>query len=118
DVGARSGAPLRFECADFFDLPQPLRGPYDWLFEHTFFCAIDPSLRDRYMETAASLLKPGGHLLGVFYHIQPETGPPFGATREELLDRFKPKFSLEFECVPRSYESRMGKELLMLWRRR
>ncbi len=117
DVGARRAAPIRFEQGDFFNLPPALCGPYDWLFEHTFFCAIDPALRDRYVETAATLLKPGGHLLGVFYHIQPETGPPFGTTREELLERFAPRFTLQYECVPRSYESRVGKELLMLWKK-
>jgi SAM-dependent methyltransferase len=110
------GAKIRFSAADFFDLPPTLRGPYDWMLEHTFFCAIDPALRDRYVEVTASLIKPGGWLLGVFYHIQPETGPPFGTTREELLERYTPKFSLEYECVPRSYESRTGKELLMLWK--
>lgn len=109
---------IRFEQGDFFNLPTALRGPYDWLFEHTFFCAIDPALRDRYVETAATLIKPGGRLLGVFFHIQPETGPPFGTTREELIERFTPRFSLEYECVPRSYESRKDKELLMLWQRK
>jgi SAM-dependent methyltransferase len=108
---------IRFEQGDFFNLPQALRGPYDWLFEHTFFCAIDPALRDRYVETVAGLLKPIGRLLGVFYHIQPETGPPFGTTREELVERFTPRFVLQYECVPRSYESRKGKELLILWQR-
>jgi SAM-dependent methyltransferase len=117
DVGAQHAAPLRFEQGDFFDLPPALRGPYDWLFEHTFFCAIDPSLRDRYVETVSGLLKPGGYLLGVFYHIQPESGPPFGTTREELIERSTPRFSLQYECVPRSYPSREGKELLMLWQR-
>ena len=115
---AEGATAIRFEQGNFFDLPTALRGPYDWLFEHTFFCAIDPALRDRYVETVVTLIKPGGHLLGVFYHIQPETGPPFGTTREELVERFTPKFSLEYECVPRSYESRKGKELLMFWQRK
>jgi SAM-dependent methyltransferase len=109
---------VRFVRADFFDLPASLRGPYDLLFEHTFFCAIDPALRDRYVETAAELLSPGGFLLGVFYHIQPETGPPFGTTRGELMDRFGPRFALVLDRVPRSFPRREGKELLMLWKRR
>jgi len=108
---------IQFEQGDFFNLAPVLRGPYDWLFEHTFFCAIDPAMRDRYVETVAALIKPGGYLLGVFYHIQPESGPPFGTTREELIERFTPQFSLQYESVPRSYESRKGKELLMLWQR-
>jgi len=118
DAGAQHAAPLRYEIADFFNLPPALQGPYDWLFEHTFFCAIDPALRDRYVEIVTSLIKPGGRLLGIFYNIQPDTGPPFGTTREELTERFAPQFSLEYESVPRSYESRTGKELLMLWQRK
>lgn len=109
---------IRFERADFLNLPERLRGLYDLIFEHTFFCAIDPDHRESYARIAADLLRPGGNLLGVFYHIQPETGPPFGCTREELLDRFNPFFTLEYERVPRSFPQREGKELLMLMRRR
>ena len=108
---------IEFIQADFFDLPSSLRGPYDWIFEHTFFCAFDPALRDRYIETAADLLKPSGRLLGIFFNIQPESGPPFGATRQELIDRFTPRFNLIFDAVPRSLPNREGKELLMLWER-
>jgi hypothetical protein len=108
---------IRFEQADFFDLHASLRGPYDWLFEHTFFCAIDPELRDHYVEITAGLLKPGGRLLGIFYNIHAESGPPFGATRGELIERFTPWFTLQQERVPRSYANREGKELLMLWKR-
>lgn len=108
---------IEFIQSDFFNLPAPLRGPYDWIFEHTFFCAIDPGLRDRYVEIAADLLKPSGRLLGVFFNIQPESGPPFGTTRQELIDRFTPRFNLIFDAVPRSLSNREGKELLMLWQR-
>ncbi len=96
----------------------PLRGPYDWVFEHTFFCAIDPVLRGLYVETVAGVLKQNGKLLGVFYNIQPDTGPPFGTTREELHERFHGLFSLGLEKVPRSFPHRMNQELLMLWQRK
>jgi SAM-dependent methyltransferase len=109
---------IRFEQADFLNLPARLRGPYDLIFENTFFCAIDPAHRDRYVESAASLLKAGRFLLGVFYNIRPETGPPFGATRDELLDRFGRRFTLILDRVPRSIPRREGKELLMLWQRK
>lgn len=109
---------IRFAQADFLDLPNRLRGPFDLIFENTFFCAIDPDHRDQYVEAAANLLTPGGFLLGVFYNIQPETGPPFGATREELLDRFGQHFTPILDRVPRSIPRREGKEILMLWQRR
>lgn len=109
---------IRFEQADFFELPKTIRGAFDWMFEHTFFCAIDPEKRADYVETAANLLRKKGWLLGVFYNIQPDSGPPFGCTREELFERFSPRFTLWHESVPRSFANREGKELLMLWQRR
>jgi len=107
--------PIRFACADYFSLPA---GRYDWIFEHTFFCAIDPALRDRYVEVATGLLNPDGRLLGIFFNIQGQVGPPFGTTREELRARFGPRFLLELQGVPPSRPDREGKELLMLWKRR
>jgi ubiquinone/menaquinone biosynthesis C-methylase UbiE len=109
---------IRFEQADFFKLPTKFAGRFDWMFEHTFFCAIDPAMRDAYVEKAAELLRKNGWLLGVFYNIQPDSGPPFGCTREELFERFSPRFTLWHESVPRSFANREGKELLMLWQRR
>jgi hypothetical protein len=108
-----------FMHGDFFRADPAWRGRFDWMFEHTFFCAIDPTLRDQYVEQASNLLRQDGHLLGVFYNIQPEDeGPPFGTTRGELVERFRRRFDLVLERVPRSYPNRAGKELLMLWRKR
>ena len=106
--------PIRYIAGNFL---KPTRRRYDWIFEHTCFCAIDPAFRNRYVRAAQTALKPGGHLLGVFYNIQPKTGPPFGTTREELVERFSRYFSLIADYVPRSYSNRKGKELLMLWRK-
>jgi methyl halide transferase len=112
---AAAAAPsVRFIVGDFLTHT----GQYDLVFEHTCFCAIHPDLRDPYVESAARVLKPGGHLLGIFYNIRTEEGPPFGTTRAELWERFSPRFELVSEKVPRSWPSREGEELLLLWRRR
>jgi len=109
---------VRFVQGDFFRDTAAWEGQFDWVFEHTFFCAIDPALRDQYVERVARLLDHGGQLLGIFFNIQPEEGPPFGTTREELRERFGRRFELVTERVPRSYPNRVGQELLMLWRKR
>ena len=115
-LSAKEPAPILYVVGDF--LAGAMEGrEFDWVVEHTCFCAIDPDLRDRYVLAALAALKPGGHLLGVFYNIQPESGPPFGTTRGELLDRFGPHLTLIHEKVPRSYTSREGKEILMLWKK-
>src|SRR5688572_26807295 len=35
----------RYQLADLFALPPGLRGSFDWVWEHTCFCAIDPAQR-------------------------------------------------------------------------
>jgi len=106
------GIPITYRRGDFL---KPGRTRYDWVFEHTCFCAINPKLRARYVAALIKTLKPGGHFLAIFYNIQPRQGPPFGTTRAELDERFAPHFRLLLERVPRSYSNRKGKELLMLW---
>lgn len=117
DLAGQESARVRYLVGDFLRPAAQWKGKFDWVFEHTCFCAIDPDRRDEYARAAAFVLKRGGALLGVFYNIQPESGPPFGTTREELAERFSPYFTLVMEKVPRSYPNRRGKELLMLWRK-
>jgi SAM-dependent methyltransferase len=81
----------------------------DLVVEHTFFCAIDPSSRVRYVKKLHEWLKPGGFVVGNFFVVeesealrlpdlsltQEGIGPPFAATTSELLSLFQDGF----ECV-------------------
>jgi hypothetical protein len=91
---------------------------FDWLFEHTLFCAIDPADREAYVRAVKRWLKPGGQYLAVNYLIPDKDGPPFGTTRRELWRRFSKDFELLKEWVPRSYPNRKGLELMLWWRRK
>jgi SAM-dependent methyltransferase len=82
---------VKFEAADVLALPPHLRGA-DLVVEHTLFCAIDPSLRDRYVDAVADVLRPGGRLLALFWLIRTESGPPFGANEAEIRHRFARRF--------------------------
>src|SRR5262245_7927737 len=114
NLAARLNAQV--ERADFLhDAPPQF---FDCVFEHTLFCAIDPSERDRYVEALLRWLKPSGHYLAVNYLIPDQDGPPFGTTRAELWKRFSPYFELLEEKVPRSYPNRTGLELLLWWKRK
>jgi len=105
-----------FTLSDFLHDGPPFR--FDWIFEHTLFCAIQPGERDAYVEAVLRWLKPNGQYLAVNYLIPDKDGPPFGTTREELSQRFSPHFELEQEWVPRSYPNRTGLELMLWWRRK
>lgn len=112
-----AGLLAEFRQADFLRDEPPFR--FDWLFEHTLFCAINPAERDDYVRAVARWVKPGGHYLAVNYMIcEAEEGPPFPSTREELLARFSPHFELLADWTPRSYPNREGKERMFWWRKK
>lgn len=107
---------IHFQLVDFLHDKPPLQ--FDWLFEHTLFCAIDLSDRDEYVRALLRWLKPDGQFLAVNYLIPDTDGPPFGTTRDELWQRFSPHFELVEEWVPRSYPNRTGLELMLWWKRK
>lgn len=109
----------RYVAGDLFALPREMRGAFDWVFEHTCFCAIDPARRPAYVEAVAGALKPDGRLLAVFY-LDPgnhsrEEGPPFEVSVAELDRLFLPRFTLLREWLPlRAYPGREGREWMRL----
>jgi SAM-dependent methyltransferase len=113
----------RYVVGDLFALPKKMLGAFDWVFEHTCFCAIPPALRGDYVEAVASVLQPGGRLLAIFFlnpDMEPdESGPPFGTTREELDALFGAHFTLLAEWEPQATHSgREKREVFRLLGRR
>ncbi|HEX4086644.1 MAG TPA: methyltransferase domain-containing protein [Chthoniobacteraceae bacterium] len=109
-----------FIAGDLFDLPGELRGVFDWVMEHTCFCAIEPQMREDYVRAVGEALKAGGRVFAIFY-LNPgsETQPPFGVTVQELDELFGKKFSVEREWIPeRTFEGREGRELVRILRKK
>ena len=111
-----AGLTATFQQLDFLRDPPPQQ--VDWVFEHTFYCAIQPQEREAYLKAVLRWLKPDGQYLAVNYLIPDKDGPPFGTTRAEVWERFSPHFELLSEWVPRSYPNRTGLELMLWWRRK
>ncbi|MBC8097579.1 MAG: methyltransferase domain-containing protein [Akkermansiaceae bacterium] len=111
-----AGLKATFQLVDFLHDPPTM--PFDWLFEHTLFCAIDTGERDAYVQAVLRWLKPTGQYLAVNYFIPDKDGPPFGTDREEQLRRFSPHFELLEDWVPRSYSNRTGLERMFWWQRK
>lgn len=92
---------------------------FDLLFEHTCFCAIDPSSQSLYAEAASRALKPGGAFLGIFFtDMQNDDGPPYPSSRHEIQSLFSPYFEIAEIWKPsRSFPGREGEESMYLMRR-
>lgn len=99
----REELPMEALCSSAWEIPGTWESTFDVWFEHTFFCAIDPSERERYVEQVLRMLKEDGQLVGAFFvtkdpnqrSLQPDNdGPPFTATEEELRRLFEPHFEI------------------------
>ncbi len=121
---AQSHPPVGHETyivGDLFAPPADWLGTFDWIVEHTCFCAIPPARRPDYARSVASLLKPGGYLLAIFF-LNPDhdqDSPPYGCSLDELDHHFSPFFRVEEEQknLP-TYEGREHRELLRVLRLR
>ena len=115
-----SGMDANFIVGDFLTLPPKLKRSFDWLVEHTCFCAIEPQQRPNYVLAASSALRTGGRIFAIFY-LNPDTesGPPFAVSKEELSKLFDPHFTLLEEWVPvESFPGREGRELVRVMQKR
>jgi SAM-dependent methyltransferase len=115
EATSAAGLDAEFQVADFLIEVPPKE--FDWVFEHTLFCAIQPIQREDYVKAVLRWLKPGGQYLAVNYFIPDQDGPPFGTTREEIVQLFSPFLHLLEEWVPRSYPNRVGLERMFLWKK-
>ena len=108
---------------DLYDLPSEYIGTFDAAIEHTCLSAMPPELRPQYRDAMASVVKPGGLIVGVWY-INPdldpgETGPPYPLPVEVLDAMFAQDFEVIENYVPEvGYEGRVGRELLRVLRKR
>ena len=91
------------------------KGEYDLIIEQTFFCALDPSLREMYSNKMHELLKEKGNLVGLLFNFPlTEKGPPFGGSKKEYSNLFSKQFKIKI--LEKSYNSiaeRNGKELFI-----
>lgn len=104
---------------DIFSLKADYKNQFNYLFEHTCFCAIAPENRQKYVELAATLLKPNGVLYGIFFTHNRTGGPPWKTTTEEIQNLFSPYFDIEsLDLITNSIPVRQGLEHWGMLRRK
>lgn len=98
---------------DFFEH----KGEYDIIIEQTFFCALEPSFREKYVAKMHSLLSEKGKLSGLLFQFPlTESGPPFGGSKDEYLDLFSEKFEIKIlKTAHNSIKPRQGNELFFIF---
>lgn len=102
---------------DIFNLAVEFPAHFDYVVEHTCFCAIPPERRDEYVKLVRSILRPNGELIAVFFTHNRPGGPPFGVTPAQIRQYFEADFEvLMLEPVLNSVPSRQGEEHLGLLR--
>jgi len=106
-----AGKSIHILHGDFFEHSSK----YDLIIEQTFFCAIDPSLRARYVNQCYNLLNQEGKIAGLMFNVIFEKqGPPFGGKKEEYQKLFEPLFTLlQFDTCTNSVKPRAGNELFV-----
>jgi SAM-dependent methyltransferase len=110
---------LKYLEVDLLKPTENLFGAFDIVFEHTFFCAIDPALRYKAVDTYSKLMTDRGHLLGIFMIVDKPMGPPFGSTEWELRSRLHKKFeALYWTRWKHSIPKRLGRELVVYAQKR
>tara|TARA_B110000977_G_C11059637_1_gene485430 strand:+ start:919 stop:1506 length:588 start_codon:yes stop_codon:yes gene_type:complete len=91
------------------------RGSYDLIVEQTFFCAINPSLRELYVLKTKELLTKGGQLIGLLFNDTLFSNrPPYGGKKNEYIKLFSKHFSyVKMEKAYNSIDARKGRELFI-----
>ncbi|WP_350560176.1 methyltransferase domain-containing protein [Psychrobacter sp. CAL346-MNA-CIBAN-0220] len=107
--------PEHLICADFFTL-SPSQYQFDLILEQTFFCAINPTHRDNYVQQMAALLKPKGKLVGLLFDKDfGKDYPPFGGSAAEYRQRFESCLDIKImELCYNSHPARQGSELFVM----
>lgn len=93
---------------DFFEL----KHTYDLILEQTFFCALPPTMRQKYVWKMHQLLSNKGILAGLLFNRDFEVSPPFGGNRLEYDALFKEAFAINsFDLAKNSMPKRLDTEL-------
>lgn len=101
---------IQIVLGDFFEH----QGKYDLIIEQTFFCALPPTMRQKYVWKMHQLLAEEGILAGLLFNRMFESGPPFGGSKEEYQKLFAAAFDfIKMDSSENSIAPRANSELFI-----
>eukprot|EP00420_Gonyaulax_spinifera_P019436 CAMPEP_0197900156 /NCGR_PEP_ID=MMETSP1439-20131203/48430_1 /TAXON_ID=66791 /ORGANISM="Gonyaulax spinifera, Strain CCMP409" /LENGTH=212 /DNA_ID=CAMNT_0043521021 /DNA_START=54 /DNA_END=692 /DNA_ORIENTATION=- len=84
-------ASVTVASGDFFTTSALQPGHFDLVWDCTFLCALDPSVRKQWAARYAEILKPAGELVTLVFPIgKGPGGPPFALSVELIEDLLRP----------------------------
>lgn len=95
----KNTAAIHIIQGDFFEH----QGSYDLILEQTFFCALPPQMRQKYVWKMHQLLSKNGKKAGLLFNRSFEVSPPFGGSKTEYEQLFSEAF--HFKILETSYNS-------------
>ena len=99
---------IKIVLGDFFEH----HGKYDLIIEQTFFCALPPTMRQKYIWKMHQLLADEGKLAGLLFDRTFDVSPPFGGNKEEYEKLFTAAFDfLKMDLCLNSIAPRANSEL-------
>jgi len=95
-------------------------GPWDAIFDHTCFVAMDPPRRSDYVAACASHLRSRGlWLVALFHEVKGPAGPPHAIAMAEMRAVAEAHFDiLHLAPAEQSHPRRAGREFLLVARKR
>lgn len=104
----KNNANITILLGDFFEH----QGRYDLIIEQTFFCALPPKMRQKYVWKNHQLLSNKGFLAGLLFNRTFEVSPPFGGNLTEYEALFQHAFQFNtLTPASNSVEKRKNMEL-------
>ena len=106
---------IKVVLGDFF----AHQGKYDLIIEQTFFCALPPIMRQKYVWKMHQLLGDNGKLAGLLFNRTFEVSPPFGGNEEEYALLFKETFDfVKMDLCQNSITPRANSELFIEFKKK
>jgi SAM-dependent methyltransferase len=104
----KGNAHINIVLGDFFELDKT----FDLIVEQTFFCALPPSMRQKYVWKMHQLLSNNGKIAGLLFNRNFDVSPPFGGSKSEYELLFAAAFELmKIEICQNSIDKRKDSEL-------
>ncbi|MGD8318582.1 MAG: methyltransferase domain-containing protein [Myxococcales bacterium] len=111
-----------YEVTDFFSY-EPVTGGFDFVWDYTFFCALDPSQRSEWSKRMKRLVGPSRLLATLLFPFEDplsnREGPPWPVNATMVGGLLGDAFErIELSEPQQTHPGREGRERLGLWRRR